>query len=76
MKRKQIIRATVLAILTSLSVLSSTTIWSNSLAFEECVLSSGKCLSTGCSTRGGVCGMQLIDQAGTKAAFDQCWCLF
>ena len=75
MKRKRIIRATVLAILTSLSVLSSTTIWSNSLAFEECVLSQGKCLSTGCSTRGGVCGMPELP-AGTKAAFDQCWCLF
>ncbi len=74
MKRKRIIRATVLAILTSLSVLSSTTIWSNSLAFEECVLSQGKCLSTGCSTRGGVCGMPELP-AGT-AAFDQCWCLF
>ena len=75
MKTKRIIRATVLTILASLSVLSSTTIWSNSLAFEECVLSQGKCLSTGCSTRGGVCGMQEYPQ-GTAAAFDQCWCLF
>ena len=78
MKPKRLIRATVLAILTSLSVLSSTTIWSNSLAFEECVLKDGKCLSTGCSTRGGVCGMQeqQLPQQGTAAAFDQCWCLF
>ena len=76
MKTKRIIRATVLTILASLSLLSGTTIWANSLAFEECVIRDGKCLSTGCSTRGGVCGMQMIDQQGTAAAFDQCWCLF
>jgi hypothetical protein len=76
MKTKRIIRATVVAILVSLSVLSSTTIWSNSLAFEECVLSNGRCLSTGCSTRGGVCAMPEINRNGTAAKFDQCWCLF
>ena len=75
MKLKRIIRATAVAILVSLSLLSSTTIWSNSLAFEECVLSQGRCLSTGCSTRGGVCGMQELPQ-GSATAFDQCWCLF
>jgi hypothetical protein len=75
MKTKRIIRATVLTILASLSLLSGTTIWANSLAFEECVLRNGKCLSTGCETRGGVCGMQELPQ-GTAAAFDPCWCLF
>jgi hypothetical protein len=76
MKTKRIIRATVLSILASLSLLSGTTIWANSLAFEECVLSNGKCLSTGCSTRGGVCAMPEITPNGTAATFDQCWCLF
>ena len=76
MKPKRIIRATVLAILVSLSLLSSTAIWSNSLAFEECVIRDGKCLSTGCETRGGVCGMPEITRNGKAAAFDQCWCLF
>ena len=75
MKRKRILRATVLAILTSLSVLSSTTIWSNSLAFETCTLSGGKCVSDGCTSSGGVCGMQQLPE-GTAAGFDKCWCLF
>ena len=75
MKIKRIIRATVLAILVSLSLLSGTTIWSNSLAFETCTLSGGKCVSDGCTSAGGVCGMQELPQ-GTAAAFDKCWCLF
>jgi len=76
MKPKRLIRATVLAILASLSLLSGTTIWTNALAFETCILSGGKCVSDGCTRSGGVCGMQIIDQTGTKAAFDKCWCLF
>ena len=78
MKHKRIIRGAVLAILASVTLLSGTTIWANSLAFEECVLKDGKCLSTGCSTRGGVCGMQEAElpQRGATAAFDPCWCLF
>jgi hypothetical protein len=76
MKTKRIIRATVLAILASLSLLSGTTIWANALAFEECVLKDGKCLSTGCTTRGGVCAMPEITRKRTAAAFDPCWCVF
>ena len=75
MELKRIIRATVLAILASLTLLSSTTIWANSLAFETCILSGGKCVSNGCTGNGGVCGMQELPQ-GTAAAFDPCWCLF
>jgi hypothetical protein len=77
MKTKRILRATVLAILASLSLLSGTTIWANSLAFEEmCVLRDGKCVSNGCTGAGGTCGMPEITQNGTAAAFDKCWCLF
>jgi hypothetical protein len=76
MKTKRLIRATVLAIMASLTLLSGTTIWANSLAFEECVLKDGKCLSTGCETRGGVCGMQEPEIPQATAAFDPCWCLF
>lgn len=75
MKLKRLIRATVLAILASLSLLSGTTIWANSLAFETCILSEGRCVSNGCSSSGGVCGMQELPQ-GNAAAFDKCWCLF
>jgi hypothetical protein len=75
MKPKRLIRATVVAILASLSVLSSTTIWTNALAFETCTLSGGKCVSDGCTSSGGVCGMQELPD-GTGAAFDKCWCLF
>jgi hypothetical protein len=77
MKTKRLIRGTVLAILASLTLLSSTTIWANSLAFETCILSGGKCVSNGCTGSGGVCGMQepeLPEQGA--AAFDKCWCLF
>jgi len=76
MRTKRILRATVIAILASLSVLSSTTIWSNSLAFETCILSEGRCVSNGCTPAGGVCGMPEIDRNGTAATFDKCWCLF
>jgi len=76
MKPKRIIRATVLGILVSLSLLSSTTIWSNSLAFETCTLSGGRCVSNGCTSAGGVCAMPEITRHGKAAAFDQCWCLF
>ncbi len=77
MKSKRIVRATVLAVLASLSLLSGTTIWANSLALEECVLRDGRCLSTGCATRGGVCAMpEIIEKGATKAKFDPCWCLF
>lgn len=76
MKPKRLIRATVIAILASLSVLSSTTIWTNALAFETCTLSGGKCVSDGCTSSGGVCGMQEPLPEGTAAAPDKCWCLF
>ena len=77
MKPKRIIRTTVLAILMSLSLLSGTTIWANSSAFEDmCIYSQGRCLSYGCSDAGGVCGMPEIDRQGKAAAFDPCWCLF
>ena len=76
MKPKRIIRATVVAILVSLSLLSSTTIWSNSLAEETCIYSQGRCMDFGCSGAGGVCGMPEIDRNGKAAAFDKCWCLF
>ena len=72
MKTRRIIRATVLAILASVSLLSGTTIWTNALAFETCILKDGKCVSNGCT---GTCGMQELPE-GTKAAFDKCWCLF
>jgi hypothetical protein len=78
MELKRIIRATVLSILACLTLLSSTTIWANSLAFETCILSGGKCVSNGCTGNGGVCGMQEpeLPQRGEAAAFDKCWCLF
>ena len=76
MRTKRIIRAAVLAILVSLSVLSGTTIWSNSLAFASCTPSEGRCIDTGCAGIGGVCGKNPeIDGNGT-AAFNPCWCLF
>ncbi len=77
MKTKRILRATLLAILASLSLLSGTTIWANSLAFEEtCVLRDGKCVSNGCTGAGGVCAMPEITRKGRAAAFDKCWCVF
>jgi hypothetical protein len=75
MKTKRIMRATFVAILVTLSVLSGTTIWSNSLAFETCILSEGRCVSNGCTSAGGVCGMPEIEK-GIAAAPDKCWCLF
>ena len=79
MRTKRIIRAAVLAILVSLSLLSGTTIWSNSFAFALCTTSEGSCLDTGCASGGGVCGPQElpeIDRKRTAAAFVKCWCLF
>jgi hypothetical protein len=77
MNPKRMIRAAVLAILASLSLLSGTTIWANSLAFEEtCILSQGRCVSNGCTGAGGVCAMPEITRTGTAAAFDKCWCVF
>ena len=76
MKTKRIIRATVLSILVSLSLLGGTTIWSNSLAFETCKVEGGGCKDTGCDKAGGTCGMQEETRNGEAAAFDKCWCLF
>ena len=75
MKPKRIVRATVLAVLVSLSLLSGTTIWANSLAFS-CEAGPGTCFDNGCSANGGVCGMAEINPNGTAAAFTKCWCLF
>ena len=45
---------------------SSTTIWTNALAFETCTLSGGKRVSDGCTSSGGVCGRRSRSPRGRQ----------
>lgn len=74
MKILKIAKAIFLALLLSVAISGGTQIFAD-LEAEKCKYHNGHCDDNGCSSAGGVCGMQeAVD--GARAPFDPCWCLF